>query len=170
MKFKDWITYEFPSDEIIQGGSNIKYVERSGFIEGDIPQPHLIGVAPQSDLIVLINYLATFNFQNINQKLCHHGHIRHRPPHSQGLRRRIEAMQNIFKYNFVTFEGEPSLQNIVTFSEYIKFFCNINLFFQQREMALIVIDTMRFFYVKVFLFFKNLMSNIVRKDGVRHAT
>ena len=22
MKFKDWITYEFPSDEIIQGGSN----------------------------------------------------------------------------------------------------------------------------------------------------
>ena len=122
MKFKDWITYEFPSDEIIQGGSNSKYVERSGRIEGDIPQPHLIGVAPQSDLRVLINYLATFNSQNINQKLCHHGHIRHRPPHSEGLRRRIEAMQNIFKYNFVTFEGEPSLQNIVTFSQYLKNF------------------------------------------------
>lgn len=42
MKFKDWITYEFPSDEIIQGGSNNKYFEKSGFIEGDIPNRTLL--------------------------------------------------------------------------------------------------------------------------------
>ena len=61
MKLKDWLSFEFPTNEIIVGGSSVDH--------SDAPVRHPIGVAPQCWQTFDLNLLKPND--NLNKNLCY---------------------------------------------------------------------------------------------------
>jgi hypothetical protein len=92
MKFKEWLNYEFPFDEIIAGGSSV--------CGGDLPVKHPIGIAPQSLKKFDTNLIKSH--KNINELLCYQNV---RKFAGGGTRRRKKLLKHINRHNFITRDG-----------------------------------------------------------------
>lgn len=107
MKFKEWIKYEFPFDEIIAGGSSV--------CGEDLPVKHLIGIAPWSLKKLNINLINSHN--NINELLCYQN-VR---KFSGKCRRRKQLLKHINRHNFITRDGwSINRRNVVDFNTFFE--------------------------------------------------
>jgi hypothetical protein len=99
MKFKDWLVYKFPDDELIVGGSSVDHHRG-----GDAPVKHPIGIAPQIFPGFDLKLLRIE--KNFNGSLCYHN-CREVFADLEGRRRR-RVLEILDRYDFMTTEGYSS--------------------------------------------------------------
>jgi len=125
MKFKDWLAYEFPMDELIKQAcwfkaedGRILYKDEVGVPELDAPVKHPIGVAVYVGMKTRIDHgiLQEFNellattksfgiSLGLNTSMCYYNV---RTYCSSGTKRRAPMIANIRKCEFITAEGRST--------------------------------------------------------------
>ena len=111
MTFKQWLTYDFPKDEIIFDASGYGLLKILGMSEqyGDPPVTHPVGIARQGKNYILNNNIKQDSI-NTHKNLCYSSFTSY---HDNEKKTRQTCLTNITNLSFVTID-----KSLVPFEDY----------------------------------------------------